>query len=105
MASMEPEELADAIKRLTAWAERHAPEPEPEARARLQEHFGCDPAELPIVTRPMQAWDRPNLHVAIGVFLEGRAFELIGMSTPQGYELGLNELARGGRWATEAIGL
>jgi hypothetical protein len=32
---MEPEALADAIKRLTAWAEQHAPEPEPELRERL----------------------------------------------------------------------
>jgi hypothetical protein len=105
MAAMEPEELADAIKRLAAWAERHAPEPEPEGRARLQEHFDSDPADLPIVTRALQAWDRPNLQVAIGVFLAERPFELIGLSTPQGFQVGLTELARGGDWASEAIGL
>jgi hypothetical protein len=104
---VEPEQLADAIKRLTAWAERHAPEPEPEAepRLRLREHFGADPAELPIVTRSLQSWDRPNLQVAIEAFLTGREFELVGLATPQGFELGLTELARGGAWFSEAIGL
>jgi len=55
---MEPEELADAIKRLTEWAVRHAPEPEAQPRVRLREHFDADPTDLPIVTRGLQAWDR-----------------------------------------------
>lgn len=102
---MDPEELADAIKRLTAWAETHAPEPEAEPRRRLREHFGSDPAELPIVTRPLQPWDRPNLQVALDVLLAGRAHELLGLTTPQGYDIGLSELARGGSWFSEAMGL
>src|SRR5436305_5197205 len=105
MSRMEPEELADAIKRLTTWAETHAPEPEAEPRRRLHEHFGSDPAELPIVTRPLQDWDRPNLQVALDVFLADRAHELLGLTTPQGYDVGLSELARGGAWFSEAMGL
>jgi hypothetical protein len=95
---VEPEELADAIKRLTAWAETHAPEPEAEPRRRLADHFGSDPAELPIVTRPLQAWDRPNLQVAVDIFLADREHELLGLTTPQGYDIGLTELGRGGAW-------
>jgi hypothetical protein len=102
---MEPEQLADSIKRLTEWAERHAPEPESELRGRLQDHFDADPTELPIVTRPLQAWDRPNFHVAIDVFLAGRTFDLLGLANSQGYEVGLAELASGGgaAWFADAI--
>jgi hypothetical protein len=102
---MEPEELADAIKRLTAWAEEHAPEPEPALRRRLRAHFGADPTELPIVTRPLEAWDRPNFQVAIEAFLGQRAAELVGLSTMPGYEIGLAELAGTSDWAGDAIGI
>ena len=37
---MEPEELADSLKRLAAWAERNAPEPESAVRQRLRDHLG-----------------------------------------------------------------
>jgi hypothetical protein len=92
--AVEPEQLADAIKRLTEWAERHAPQPEAELHARLREHFGADPTQLPIVTRPLQAWDRPNFQVAVEAFLGGRPSELLGLATMQGYDVGLAELAR-----------
>jgi DNA polymerase III delta prime subunit len=100
---MEPAELADAIKRLTAWAEEHAPEPEAELHTRLRAHFGADPTDLPIVTRPLQAWDRPNFQVAIDAFLAQRTAELIGLSTMPGYEIGLAELAGTTDWAGNAI--
>jgi len=96
MCGMEAEELADAIKQLNAWAQRHAPEPEHEARRRLREHFGEDPRELPIVMRPLQLWDRPNLQVAVDAFLEGRRAELIGLVVMRPFPVGLGELARGG---------
>jgi len=95
---VEPEELAGAIKRLTEWAERHAPEPEPEARRRLREHFGADPAGLPVVSRPLAAWDRPNLTVALEAWLPGRRYEVVGIPVSQGYRAGLAELVRGGPW-------
>jgi hypothetical protein len=102
---VEPEQLADAIKRLTDWAERHAPEPEPELRRLLREHFGADPTQLPIVTRPLQAWDRPNFQIAIDVFLDGRAAQLLGLATLAGYEVGLAELARDGAVFGESVGI
>ena len=100
---MEPEELAAAIKRLTAWAEEHAPEPEPELRERLRAHFDADPTELPIVTRALQAWDRPNFQVAIDAYLAGRNSELVGLATMPGVEIGLAELAGAGGWYDSAI--
>ncbi|MEA2142205.1 MAG: hypothetical protein QOI64_635 [Solirubrobacteraceae bacterium] len=102
---MEPEELAAAIKRLTAWAEEHAPEPEPPLRERLREHFAADPTGLPIVTRPLQDWDRPNFQVAIDAFLADRTSELVGLSTMPGAAIGLAELAGAGGWYDSAIGI
>ena len=67
MSSVEPEELAGALKRLADWATEHAPEPEPEVRRRLREHLGADPREMPVVSRPLPEYDRPNFQVAIGV--------------------------------------
>jgi hypothetical protein len=50
---MEPEELADSLKRLAAWAEQHAPTPESKVRRRLHDHLGRDPADLPLVSREL----------------------------------------------------
>jgi ATP-dependent 26S proteasome regulatory subunit len=51
---VEPEELAGAIKRLTDWAEEHAPAPEPAVRRRLRDHLGADPRELPDLATALQ---------------------------------------------------
>jgi hypothetical protein len=101
MRAVEPEELAAAIKRLADWAERHTPRPEPPVRRRLREHFGADPTELPVVARSLQPWDRPNLQVALDAWLEGRAWEGLGLPQMMGYRAGLGELVRGGEWAGE----
>ena len=98
---VEPEELAEALTRLARWAERHTPVPESAVRRRLREHFGIDPMELPVVTRPLQPWDRPNLQVALDVWLEDREVEVVGVAMMEGYRAGLAELVRGGQWAAE----
>lgn len=95
---MEPEELADAIKRLTDWAEERAPRPESAVRRRLREHLGGDPGELPIVSRAVAAWDRPNFQVAIDAWCAGRETEVVGLPVMQGYRAGLAELVRGSEW-------
>ena len=95
---MEPEELADSLKRLAAWAERNAPEPESAVRRRLREHFGCDPGELPIVSRPLAGWDRPNFQVAIDAWAACREVEVVGMPVIEGYRAGLAELVRSSEW-------
>jgi SpoVK/Ycf46/Vps4 family AAA+-type ATPase len=45
-----PEELAGALRDLMAWAAAHAPVEESPLRARLRDHLGCDPAELPVAS-------------------------------------------------------
>jgi hypothetical protein len=90
---VDPEQLAAAITQLNDWAQRHAPEPEAELRRHLRDHFDADPTTLPIVTRPLQAWDRPNFQVAIEAFLGDREAQLLGLATFPGIEIGLAELA------------
>jgi hypothetical protein len=98
---MEPPELADALKRLTEWAERSAPRPEPQILRRLREHLGRDPVDVPIVSRDLASWDRPNFQVAIDAWSSGREVELVGLPVVHGYRAGLAELARGAEWAEE----
>ena len=86
---MDPEELASALIQLTEWAQEHAPQPEPPVRRRLREHLGREPAELPIVTRGLEAWDRPNFQVAINQWAAGRDVEVVGLPVMQGYRAGL----------------
>ena len=98
---MDPEELAAALVRLTEWAEERAPEPEPPVRRRLREHLGRDPAELPIVTRKLEAWDRPNFQVAVDEWALGRDVEVVGLPVTQGYRPGLAELVHGAEWMAD----
>jgi hypothetical protein len=101
MRAVEPEELAEALTRLAHWAQQHSPRPEPPVRRRLREHFGAEPVDLPVVGRPLQPWDRPNLQVALDAWLEGREHEVLGLPQMMGYRAGLMELVRGGEWAGE----
>ncbi|MEA2135060.1 MAG: hypothetical protein QOC68_2969 [Solirubrobacteraceae bacterium] len=95
---MEPEELADTLKRLMEWAEQHAPKPESAVRRRLRDHLGSDPADLPIVSRDLAAWDRPNFQVAVDAWSAGREVEVAGLPVIQGYRAGLAELVRTAQW-------
>jgi hypothetical protein len=95
---VEPDELASSLKRLADWAQEHAPDPEPAIRVRLRKHLGADPRELPIVSRSLAQWDRPNFQVAIDTWSEGRDVEVVGLPVMQGYRAGLAELARSSPW-------
>jgi hypothetical protein len=95
---MEAEELARALKRLADWAEQHAPEPEPAVRRRLREHFGSDLARIPVVSRTLAQWDRPNFQIAIDAWSQGRDVEVVGLPVMQGYRAGLAELALESPW-------
>lgn len=101
MIGVEPEELAEALRRLAKWAEEHAPAPESAVRLRLQAHLGGDPRELPVVSRPLSSWDRPNFQVAIDEWSGDREVELLGLPVMQGYRAGIAELARGPEWLGE----
>ena len=53
---------------------------------------GGDPADLPIVSRPLQGWDRPNFQVAIDGWRAAREVEVVGLPVIEGYRAGLAEL-------------
>lgn len=104
MRVMEPEDLAAAIRDLNEWAQRHAPEREPEPRRRLRALFDAEPRDLPVITRAMKLWDRPNFQVAIDAFLKDRAWDLLGLVIMRYQPAGLPELARGGPGSAVAVG-
>jgi hypothetical protein len=60
---------------------------EPEVRRRLREHFGTDPAKLPVVGERFAKHEQVNLHQAIEFFLAepGRKSEILGITSP--YEM------------------
>ena len=95
---MRPAELAGALVGLLEWAHRHAPRPEAPVYRRLREHLGQDPADLPIVSRALAAWDRPNFQVAIDAWSAGREVDVVGLPVIEGYRAGLAELVRGTQW-------
>jgi hypothetical protein len=95
MESLTAEQLAVALRDLLDWARTNAPADEPPLRKRIVEHLGQDPAELPVVSRSISAWERVNLQVALDVYLaeSGREHEFVGMSSQRGWHMGLAELA------------
>jgi hypothetical protein len=44
---------------------RNTTEPEPRLFQRLRDHFGGDPAALPVVEQNVEQYERPNLHLAL----------------------------------------
>jgi hypothetical protein len=58
---------------------------EPPFVARLAEHLGANPRELPIVAEQFSAIEHPNVQVALDVWArgEGRSAELLGMSAEE----------------------
>ena len=93
---LKPEELAAALRDLMSWAAAHAPAEESPLRTRLREHLGCDPSELPVVSRQLREWERANLQVALDAYLEtgGREHAYHGLPAQRGWHMGLAELAQ-----------
>ena len=59
-----------------------APADEPVFAALLREHFGTDPATLPIIAEEFEPSEQPNVQAALDAWLQpsGRAFEAIGVT-------------------------
>jgi hypothetical protein len=95
-SELSPADLARAISGLYTWALEQATAEEPAVTRRLREHFGSDPAELPVVARSVNRYEHPNFQVALERWsaAEGRAIEALGISAMAGYRLGLAELAQ-----------
>jgi hypothetical protein len=60
-----------------------APDEEPELRRRVRDHFGTDPAALPIVTERFTRHEHANLHLALEAYLAepGRQAEVVGVTS------------------------
>ena len=94
--SLDPAELAGALRDLARWAEEHAPAQEPALLARLREHLDAEPGGLPVVSEPLGSFERVNQQVALDAWAReaGRAVEVIGLPAFGGYRIGLAELTR-----------
>jgi hypothetical protein len=60
-----------------------APTTEPVFAARLREHFGTDPAALPIIAEHFVPSEHPNMQAALDAWLQsgGRSSEAIGVTS------------------------
>jgi hypothetical protein len=103
-----PQELARALTRLLEWAEESSErdgDEEGGLRARILDHLGAAPSELPVVSAPLKGFERANFQVAVDAYLAvgDRGAELIGLPEMHGYRSGLAELVRSGAagWMAE----
>lgn len=95
-----PEDFGASFKGFLDTMAAQTPAPEPVFCQMLQEHFGTDPAVLPVVSENFAAADHPNLQVALDDYLgaSGRSAQLIGIAGEHPY-LGISLAAlvtRGG---------
>jgi hypothetical protein len=88
-----------------------APAAEPEIRRRVREHFGADPAQLPIVGERFPSHEHVNLHLAVEGYLAegGRESELMGVTSPhEMFAAGLAQLvappSAGARMPASGVG-
>lgn len=93
---LDPADLARAIQRLVEWAEEHAPRQESPVAARVREHLGADPGDMPIVSEAISPFDRVNLQLALDAWTRqpGRQTEVIGLSVERGYRFGVAEVVQ-----------
>src|SRR5690606_20286848 len=69
-----------------------SPAEEPELARRFREHFGQAPTDLPVIEEQLPWSDRPNLQIALDLFLgaPGRSFELVGVTGGQAAYVGVH---------------
>jgi hypothetical protein len=96
MEGFDAEQLARALIDLGAWARASLPREESPILRRIREHFGADPSEFPVVSAPLQGFERVNFQVGLDALLAEHRWsaELIGLSTMHGYRMGLAELVQ-----------
>jgi SpoVK/Ycf46/Vps4 family AAA+-type ATPase len=60
----------------------------PALLTRLRQHFGREPAALPVIGQHFEAYQRPNLHLALQEVLggEGMHADLVGVTTLERYD-------------------
>ena len=91
---IEPEEFAEAFRRVSEWAHSGSGGERSPFKARLTEHFGEDPATYPVTSEGIATYDLPNLQLALDAYLdrEGTEHSLIGFGGHVGYAESLSGL-------------
>jgi len=74
-------------------AEQDASKP---VRVRLREHLGSEPGELPVVSRALEAWDRPKPPGGARGVARRQGGRGRRVSVMEGYRAGLAELVPDG---------
>jgi hypothetical protein len=71
------------FKRFLEEVVERAPQAEDPIRERVADHVGVEPARLPVVSEDFEAWDQPNLQLALDAYLgaNGRRHELVGIAS------------------------
>ncbi len=90
-AQLSAADFGAAFKGFLEQSLSNAPAGEPFFHGRLAEHFGAPPTGLPIVSEPVAPHDHVNLQLALDDYLgaDGRAFELLGVSSQHKRMMGL----------------
>lgn len=105
-APFDPSTFAASFKGFMDSMRHSAPEPEPPLLRRMREHFGDDPAGLPIVSENFAGHDHPNVHLAAEAVISRaeRSFDAIGVRAdfkPMGLSLS-DVIGKGHYAASEA---
>jgi len=77
---MEVDEFASVFVEFMQAMNEAAGRPEPLLFAKLQQHLGVDPSELPVTSAEFSVADRPNLQLALDAVVADR--EVIGVTGP-----------------------
>src|SRR5262245_30382204 len=69
-----------------------SPAEEPELLRRFREHFAQAPTTLPVIEEKFPWSDRPNLQIALDLYLgaAGRSFDLVGVTGGQSAFMGVH---------------
>jgi hypothetical protein len=103
---MTDEELREQLGRLVRQLTRDEDETAEKISDTLRAHLGEGAVDLPVLTEELQAWELPNLQLALDALLarEGWGLRIVGLSAhARHYGLGLGDLVHGPDWGA-AIG-
>src|SRR5262245_19427534 len=81
--ALTPEDFGASFKGFMQKMAAHAPTEDPAFVHRLREHFGCEPAGLPIVTEQCEKPEHPNMHTAVEEYVasDGRTAQVVGVTS------------------------
>jgi cell division protease FtsH len=100
------DELREQLGRLVRQLTRDEDDGTTKVTDALRAHLGAGAAELPVLTEELQAWELPNLQLALEELLarDGWDAQILGLSAhARHYGLGLGDLVHGVAWGA-AVG-